>query len=104
MARIGSIGADGSWRSGSTSVAHRHDAEQQRVLGQVAAEGIGSDPGGPQQLGGSERVGGKDDDIGAYFLLQPGEVVAQHGSDHPAGLADDARCRGSPARSVNRSA
>ena len=53
------------------SLADGDDAEAQRVLGQVAAERVRPDAGGPQQLRGAAGVRGHHHDVGAHLSSAP---------------------------------
>ena len=76
-------------------VAHPFAVERDRgdddvMLGEVAAEGSGTDAGGPQQLRGAERVRGDDHDVGG-----DGVAVSRCGGRRRARRSPapvDARC------------
>ncbi len=89
MARIGSTGPADVLPGRQDVGPHGHDAEQQRVLGEVPAERLRADAGGPQQLRRAERVGGQHDDVGPDLLLGAGPLVAQDGADGAVALPDD---------------
>ena len=80
------VGAGAFGVAGRHEVADAHGEDDLRLVVEVAAEGVGTDAGGPEQLRRAQGVGGDDDESRADLVALARAPVGDHDARRAAVL------------------